>query len=106
LSKEIEPDELKQAIQSVVESGFYFNDMMTGRLLAHAKNNNTEGELAERDLNFIRLCCSELTYFEIADKMNLSPKTIDGYRAKLFERFEIKSRVGLVLLAVKKKWLM
>ena len=55
----------------------------------------------DRELTFLKLCCSEMTYKEIADKMYLSPKTIDGYRANLFEKLDTKSRVGLVLYAVK-----
>lgn len=49
----------------------------------------------------MKLACSEMTYKEIADEMNLSPKTIDGYRQELFQKLEIKNRVGLVLYALK-----
>ncbi len=55
----------------------------------------------DRELTFLKLCCSELTYKEIAAQMFLSPKTIDGYRANLFEKLEAKSRTGLVLYAIK-----
>jgi DNA-binding NarL/FixJ family response regulator len=105
LSKDIDPDTLKTAIESIATTGFHFTEALTGRLVAHLQTSAEEIQLSERELDFIRLCCTELTYTEIADKMHLSPKTIDGYRAKLFERFELKSRVGLVLLAVKKGWL-
>jgi len=47
------------------------------------------------------LACSEMTYKEIADIMNLSPKTIDGYRQELFNKLRIKNRVGLVIYALK-----
>ncbi|HBY70527.1 MAG TPA: DNA-binding response regulator, partial [Flavobacteriaceae bacterium] len=43
----------------------------------------------------------EMTYKEIADKMNLSPKTIDGYRQDLFNKLDVKNRVGLVIYALK-----
>jgi two-component system invasion response regulator UvrY len=42
-----------------------------------------------------------MTYKEIADKMFLSPRTIDGYRDALFEKLNIKTRVGLVMFAIK-----
>jgi DNA-binding CsgD family transcriptional regulator len=57
--------------------------------------------LTGREIEFLKLTCSELTYKEIAAKMNLSERTIDGYRDSLFERFNIKSRVGLVIYAQK-----
>ena len=47
--------------------------------------------------------CSELTYKEVADKMCLSPKTIDGYRDVLFTKLNVKNRVGLVMYAIKNK---
>ncbi|MCR9173377.1 MAG: response regulator transcription factor [bacterium] len=106
LSKDIEPDELKSAIETVSSGVFHFNQALSGKLLNMViTDNESKKELFnDRELEFLRLCCSELTYKEIADKMFLSPKTIDGYRAALFERFEAKSRVGLVLLAIKNRW--
>lgn len=55
----------------------------------------------DRERSFLQLACSELTYNEIAAKMFLSPKTIDGYRNSLFEKLQVKSRVGLAMYAVK-----
>ncbi|MBL7749345.1 MAG: helix-turn-helix transcriptional regulator, partial [Chitinophagaceae bacterium] len=52
-------------------------------------------------LEFLKLAASELTYKEIAEQMHVSPRTIDGYRDDLFEKLNIKSRVGLVLYAIK-----
>lgn len=59
------------------------------------------GLLNERELEFLRLVCSEWTYKEIADRMYLSPRTIDGYRDALFEKLNVKTRVGLVLYAIR-----
>jgi DNA-binding NarL/FixJ family response regulator len=42
-----------------------------------------------------------MTYKEIADRMNLSPKTIDGYREQLFKKLDVKNRIGLVIFAFK-----
>ena len=103
LSKDVEPDELKAAIHSVAKGTFHFNDALNGKLLEIIldEKSNTKYELNDREQQFLELACSELTYKEIADQMFLSPKTIDGYRAALFERFNAKSRVGLVLFALK-----
>ena len=58
--------------------------------------------LTEREILFLRMVCSELTYKEIADRMYLSARTIDGYRDALFEKLGVRTRVGLVLFAIRK----
>jgi Response regulator containing a CheY-like receiver domain and an HTH DNA-binding domain len=60
-------------------------------------------ELNVREIEFLKLVCTEMTYKEIAGKMFLSVRTIDGYRDTLFEKLDVKSRVGLVLYAIKNK---
>jgi len=57
--------------------------------------------LNERELEFMRLVCTECTYKEIADQMYLSPRTIDGYRDALFEKLNVRTRVGLAMYAVR-----
>lgn len=82
---------------------------MTGKLI-HTINHLDEPEhasvkdllgLNEREIEFLKLVCTEMTYKEIAEQMCLSPRTIDGYRDALFEKLNLKSRVGLVLFAIK-----
>ncbi len=58
-------------------------------------------KLNEREQQFIQLACSDLTYVQIADRMHVSPRTVDGYREALFERCQVRSRVGLALWAVR-----
>jgi len=58
--------------------------------------------LNEKERQFLELSCSELTYKEIAEKMNLSAKTVDGYRTALFDKMGVKSRIGMVIYALKK----
>ena len=105
LCKDVEPAELDAALQAVANKDFYYTDFITGKLV-HALQIGENGKspiesINEREMQFIKLACSELTYKEIADKMFLSPKTIDGYRNSLFEKLTVKSRVGLVLYDVK-----
>lgn len=57
--------------------------------------------LNNRERQFLQLACSELTYVQIADRMCVSPRTVDGYREALFVRLHLKSRVGLALWAIK-----
>lgn len=100
--KDNDPDELRKAIEQVYNSGYYYSELVTGRMLHLIdKEKHKSNELTEREQAFIKLCCSELTYKEIADEMNLSPRTIDGYRESLFEKLSITSRTGLVIYAIK-----
>jgi len=57
--------------------------------------------LKDRELEFMRLVCTECTYKQIADRMYLSPRTIDGYRDALFEKLNVRTRVGLAMFAVR-----
>ena len=106
--KDCDPSELRTALDSVNNKGFYYSELVTGRLI-HTINqmddadNNTANlvQLSDREIEFLKLICSELTYKEIADKMFLSPRTIDGYRDALFEKLNAKTRVGLVMYAIK-----
>jgi DNA-binding NarL/FixJ family response regulator len=106
LSKDVEPNELGEALHAVLNKGYYYTDFITGKLV-HALQNDTVSNattnysMNEREKEFLQLACSEFTYNEIATKMYLSPKTIDGYRNALFEKLNVKTRVGLVMFAVK-----
>lgn len=105
LLKSTTPSELKQALECIIDNGFYHNEIVSTALLnnVNAKPEKPFGELKEREIRFLKLVCTEMTYKEIADEMCLSPKTIDGYRQALFEKLNIKSRVGLVLFAMHQK---
>lgn len=105
LLKDMQPSILFQAIDTVFDKGSFYTDFVAQKLLKvkaeDAKNASLLSDLKEREKEFIKWACSELTYKEIADKMFLSPKTIDGYRDSVFVKLEIKNRVGLVLFALK-----
>jgi two-component system, NarL family, invasion response regulator UvrY len=106
--KDSEPTELRCALDSIMRKGFYYSEMVTGRLI-HTISKLDEEEsdlnqlvhLNEREIEFLKLACTEMTYKEIADKMCLSPRTIDGYRDALFEKLGVKTRVGLVMYAIR-----
>lgn len=103
--KECHSKELIRAIQSVVDTGYYINELVSGKLLHSIKENQNEGIvqtlLTPKEQIFLKYCCTEFTYKEIAEKMKVSPRTIDGYREQLFEKLQLKSRTGLVLYAIK-----
>lgn len=106
--KDIEPRELGDALNSIANKGFYYTDFITGKLVHSLQNAETDTVrpallpfMNEREKDFLKLACSEFTYNEIASRMYVSPKTVDGYRNALFEKLHVKSRVGLALYAVK-----
>jgi two-component system, NarL family, invasion response regulator UvrY len=105
--KDCEPDELKTAIHSILHKGFYHSEMVSGKLL-HAINHQSDKDndhghvrLTEKETEFLKWICTELSYKEIADKMGISPRTVDSYRDNLQEKLGCKGRVGLVLWTIK-----
>lgn len=117
LSKEMEPEDLHAALQSISRKNYYYTDFVTNKLVHSLQNESGPKEarseflhghalwdsLNSKQKDFVRYACTEMIYEEIAERMCVSPKTVDGYRDAVFERFEVKSRVGLVLYAVKNK---
>jgi len=104
--KDAEPAQLKEALTNVLKIGYHFSEKVTGRMVHSLQQDNSKAEkntpeLSERETAFCTLACTELTYKEIADKMGVSPRTVDGYRDGLFEKLGLKSRVGLAMYAVK-----
>ncbi|MEZ4875145.1 MAG: response regulator transcription factor [Flavobacteriaceae bacterium] len=103
--KDIHPGELETGLNEVIEKGFYYSDRVTSIMVdALHDNKMTSGpSFNDNELEFIQMACSEMTYKEIAEKMKLSPKTIDGYRQDIFKKLGLRNRVGLVLYALKNK---
>ena len=103
LLKDSEPIEFEHALQKVSHGEVYYPEFVT-RLLVDSINNPVEfDKLNIREVEFLKLVATELTYKEIADQMRISVRTVDGYRDQLFEKLHVKSRVGLVLYAIKNK---
>ncbi len=106
--KDSDPCILKTALYDLEHKGFYYSDLVSGKLI-HAINqvdvpgsdSNLLNNLNDREKDFLKFSCSEFTYKEIADKMFVSPRTIDGYRDALFEKLKLRTRVGLVIFAIK-----
>lgn len=107
LKKDIHPNELQHALKAVAEDGYYYSHSTTGKLANLFQKNGDKQHYIERailtdgELSFLRLASSDKTYKEIASELNITPRAIDGYRDALFEKLDVKSRVGLALYAVK-----
>jgi DNA-binding NarL/FixJ family response regulator len=98
--KESKPRELLEAIKTIHTKGVYINELVSGKLIRSVLDNDNVPDFSKKELEFLKLCCSELTYREIADKMFISPRTVDNYREALFMKLNLKSRTGLVLYAI------
>ena len=107
LKKDIHPSELKFAIHSVMNAGYYYSNHTAGRLanlfrsIDDKKNFLQNMMLSEQEVQFLKLACSELTYKEVAQKMALNPRSVDNLRDQLFVKLDVKSRVGLAMVAIK-----
>lgn len=107
LKKDIHPSELKFAIHSVMKAGYYYSNHTTDKLANLFRNNQEKKNylqntmLTEQELEFLKLTCSDMTYKEIAQKMTLNPRTVDNLRDQLFIKLDVKSRVGLAMVAIK-----
>ena len=98
------PSQLSCALKDVAFKNYHFTDLVNNRMIHYIENNREEEsdlKLSEREKEFLKHCCSEDTYKEIATKMSVSARTIDSYRDQLFIKLSQKSRVGLVLYAIK-----
>jgi DNA-binding NarL/FixJ family response regulator len=99
LLKDAEPEELVTVLQDVHQHGFAHNEMIPRvdiRLTDIPSPHFTDQELV-----FMRWACTDKSHKEIADILNLSPRTVDGYRDSLFKKLRVHSRVGIVLFALR-----
>ncbi|PQJ77225.1 response regulator transcription factor [Polaribacter glomeratus] len=104
LLKDTEKDVLEKALIEIAENGFYHTKSVTTILMNSLSGNEVkEIDITDKERQFLKLSCTELTYKEIADQMCLSPKTIDNYRNSLFCKLNVKNRVGMVTYAIKNK---
>lgn len=105
LLKNTDPEELKKALDAIVAKNVYLSEYVSGKLVSglnkYAELDEKPVFLNEREKEFLRWACSELSYKDVAEKMNLSPRTVDDYRQTLFTKLKVHSRVGLVLYAIR-----
>jgi DNA-binding NarL/FixJ family response regulator len=102
--KDIHVDELDRALMEISSKGFYNGDSINiryRRLLRHADTD--EIKLNDREIQFLKLACSDLTYKQVAAEMNLAERTIDGYREAMFEKLNVQSRVGMAIEAIRRQ---
>jgi DNA-binding NarL/FixJ family response regulator len=108
--KDAEPAELKKAFDELSDLGFFYNEQVTKKVMQSVNQLSDEKSqinkllnLTPREIEFIKLTCSEKSYQAIAKEMVVSHRTVDGYRDALFKKLNVTTRVGIVLYAVKHK---
>ena len=108
LLKSADPSEIKRAIIEVATKGYYLNNFVNRILLkkSHVRTKtipclNTEITLNDREREVVRYICMEFTAQEIAQKIDVSPRTVEAIKDRLMERFGAKNTAGLVFFAVK-----
>jgi len=105
LLKDMSPEILFNAIDIVSKNGTFYTDVVTESLLGIRPEKEEVKDilihLKPPEIEFMKLSCSELTYKEIAEKMCLSPRTIDGYRDSICKKLNVKTRVGIVMFMLK-----
>lgn len=105
--KDSEPKVLVDAIKKVHKNGFYDSDLITNEIknsleMRTQPADNISTSVSGKELAFLKLACTEMTYKEIAIAMDVAERTVDGYRDRLFTKLGVKSRVGLVMYALRK----
>jgi two-component system, NarL family, invasion response regulator UvrY len=107
LKKDVHPSELKFALHSVMEAGYYYSTNTAGKLANLFRNatrdNNKihQAMLTEQEISFLKHACSDMTYKAIAQEMGLTPRSVDVLRDSLFVKLDVKSRVGLAMVALR-----
>ncbi|MBI1267214.1 MAG: response regulator [Cryomorphaceae bacterium] len=115
IRKNARPSLFKAAIDAIITTGYFHNEDVHSTMLLNPTLKTKEersredvlSRITDREMQFLKLVCQkeELTYEQIADNMGITKRTVDYYRQELFEKFEIKSKVGLVLFAIEHKLL-
>ena len=105
LLKNTHPAELEKALLKLVTDGFYYPDWASRMVFASLNEDKKATlntlKLTDRETEFLKYTVTEMNYKEIAEKMFCSPRTVESYRDSLFEKLELKTRVGLAVYALK-----
>ncbi len=110
LSKTSDSEIIYEAIKTCYEQEYYFNTLTNKALLTNLKIRNTispqkivqmEANLNDKDILILKLMCEEKSTKEIADIVDLSPRTVEAIRDKLKVKTGAKSTAGLIMYAVK-----
>lgn len=107
LLKDSKPALLKLALDHIRDTGFFMNELVNNKMLNYVVNDEPKidtgivAQLTAKEIAFLKLACTEMNYKQIAAEMQLSSRTVEGYRDELFKKLKVISRVGLVIFSIK-----
>ena len=110
LAKNTEPEAVEYTICAVVDKGFYYSDevlktiretLMEKKFPAPA---SFDIKLSDREQEILQLICEQYTNSEIAEKLFISTRTVDGHRNNLLQKLNCKNTAGLVAIAIQQQW--
>lgn len=102
LLKDCKPRVIKEALFTIFNHGHYLSENFPPNVLHKINSREVKlKEFSEKDIEFLRLCCSEMVYADIAKEMGITLRSVDGLRDKLFSKYNINSRIMLVFLAIR-----
>lgn len=107
LTKNSDSETIYQAIRTCYDQEFFFNELTNKALLTGLRTKRSDGvhhqeaDLSEKEMRVLKLMCEEKTTKEIADIVEISPRTVEAIRDKLKTKTGAKSMAGLVMYAVK-----
>jgi DNA-binding NarL/FixJ family response regulator len=107
IMKNVTPEELKTALDTVIKKDFYLPDSIAGKVISGLRQDLDQQAdpslLNEKEKEFLRLICTELSYKDIAEKMFVSPRTVDDYRNALFDKLKVHTKMGLAMYSIKNR---
>lgn len=105
LLKNTNLQEVKTAIDTVMNGGNYFSQELMQSLLRNYKSakdtKGSESDLSEREIEILLLICSGLSNQEIGDQLFISKRTVEKHRANILSKTNCKNTAGLVMYAIK-----
>lgn len=102
LSKATDLEELQKALVYVHERGYYSSEFIASNYFRTIKSQKPAADtITERQMEFLKYCCTELSMKEIADKMSISTSTALSYRNSLCDKLGLTTRQGLAIYAIK-----
>ncbi|MFN8325758.1 MAG: response regulator transcription factor [Flavobacteriaceae bacterium] len=105
LLKNTHPSELEKALTTLIDNGYFYPDWAAKKIFKNigssAKKEDDKVHITDREKEFLKYVTTEMSYKEIGEKMFCSPRTVESYRDSLFEKLELKTRVGLAVYAIK-----
>lgn len=106
LLKNTYPADLETALLTMVKNGFYYPEWAANKIYNSVgeisqTSKKIDSKITERELEFLKYVATEMSYKEIAEIMNCSPKTVENYRDNVCSKLQLKTRIGLAVYAIK-----